>query len=546
MPTLRTPLVGSYNNRSFGVTADIGKDQYSTDAIITPIGNKQSRTATYYTEKRSGFQSNLTPGSGATPQGVYVSPSSRHIYSVFGNHVWDATQVNATIDCGVIDAGDYVFSEAIINGVTCILIACAINGIYGSTGWVLPADATGTLTFTGTTHSNTTMDGIASTTGMYAGQAISGSGIPANTRIAAVNSGVAITLTIAATTSTTATFTRSAVAKIIDADFPTDIVGGFVELDGYIGIMSYTGRFYNSDLNTFMSWAATGYLTCSKYSDAGRCAARCQNMIAAFSVSSLEFLWNAGNPTGSPFSSSDRSVGARTIPPQYGSSIAQANGTLYWVGNDNNIYAMEGFSPKKISTNGLERMSDNVSVNTGAYVTAFSYNRKTYINIYGVSKTFWYCVDDDTWTQTSVGTGATYAADGQGNFTYYTIGSITGKIFILPSGHDAGYPPVFQDNGSAYTMTVQIATDMGTQNCKQATELRLVGDVQSSGTLDISYSDDDGATYSTARSMPLTSIAEMRITRLGSWYGSRLWKFQHSANTPFRAKQIEIDYTEGV
>jgi hypothetical protein len=52
---------------------------------------------------------------------------------------------------------------------------------------------------TGVLHTNTTVDGLSSTTGLTKGMPVTGTTIPANTRIASVDSGTQITLTIAAT-----------------------------------------------------------------------------------------------------------------------------------------------------------------------------------------------------------------------------------------------------------------------------------------------------------------------------------------------------------
>lgn len=58
---------------------------------------------------------------------------------------------------------------------------------------------------TGDTHTNTTVDAIASTAAMYVGQPISGSGIPTGATIVSIDSGVAITISAAATSSLTGT-----------------------------------------------------------------------------------------------------------------------------------------------------------------------------------------------------------------------------------------------------------------------------------------------------------------------------------------------------
>lgn len=58
-------------------------------------------------------------------------------------------------------------------------------------------------TFTGDTHTSTTIDAITSTVGLQVGMPVSGTGIPAGAYIAAIPDGVSITLSAAATASAT-------------------------------------------------------------------------------------------------------------------------------------------------------------------------------------------------------------------------------------------------------------------------------------------------------------------------------------------------------
>lgn len=537
MKTLKFPLVGSYNNRSFAAVS--GKDQFFKGCVITRAVNKALNAATYYVEKRPGLDPQATPASGKTAYGLYASPSTLSFYTVFSNASSGADLYSGTTNCGTIatslSAPPYLaFTETIISGITYILITSRTT-VSNGVGWFLASDATtGGLSQTGTTHSNTTVDGIASTTGYYAGQAYSGSGIAANTRIASVDSANQITLTLAASTSTTASFTREAVAKIIDADFPTDVVGGFAELDGWVTVMTYSGRVYNSDLNSVISWNAANYLTCSKYADNGRGVIRYRSRIIAFGTNSIEFLYNAGNASGSPFSSADEAIGSAAMSVHDFNCVANAEGSVYWLACDGNVYTMEGYSPKRISASGIAPDLVNTKV------TPFFLDKKSYLNLNYSSSSYWYCITDDIWLESAFGNIAYAASVGGVVGTFFLLGGsdTTGKRYGMFTGSSA----VYQDNGSAFTMSIQVATDAGTNKRKFVSELRIEADVQASGTLDVSYSDDDGASFSTAQSISLTST-RMRLTgTLGSFEGTRLWKFEHSANTPFRAKSIEIDY----
>lgn len=76
----------------------------------------------------------------------------------------------------------------------------------------------------GTTHSNTTLDGLSTTGGIWVGANVSGTGIQANTTVAAVTSSSAVTLSIAATNSATNTMTFGANQQWDQAAFTDALV----------------------------------------------------------------------------------------------------------------------------------------------------------------------------------------------------------------------------------------------------------------------------------------------------------------------------------
>lgn len=110
-----------------------------------------------------------------------TSSGSPIISSITGdgssNPILDGIQPGQTISGTNIPAGAYIKSVA--NGTTDINTA-------------------------GDTHTNTTIDGIASTTGMAAGMYVTGSGIPAGAYITSVDSGTQITISAAATATASA------------------------------------------------------------------------------------------------------------------------------------------------------------------------------------------------------------------------------------------------------------------------------------------------------------------------------------------------------
>lgn len=546
MPTLKTPLFGSQNNRSFSDANFLYKDQFAKGCVLTPVINNQTKSATYYVEKRSGAVLYSSPNSGQLGYGIFESPSTGYVYTAIGGNLYRTTPGGGTPvndNCGaIVAATNTFFSECTLSSITYILV------MVDSVGWYLPSDAIAQTSYTGNrTAGSPIVSAIASTSGCYIGQKFTGTGFTASARILTVDSGTQVALTENASSGagTSTVFTKEPVAKIIDADFPSNAVGMMSEIDGYLIVMTLTGRVYNSDLNSLSAWQSSNYYTCSAYSDLGVGAIRYKNQIMAFGNNSIEFLYNTGNASGSPFSSSQNTSSGRSLCPRLAYSITLLNGVVYWLGVDKCIYRVNGFAAEKLNQGMLPINS------TTTKLSSHFYNKKNYLNIYATvdntseSLSIWYSPDDNSVVYPNFQMIYTASAALSGISCISTTVGQFGKIFRFYDAsidHDAN--PTFLDDGVAFTMSIQIGTDMGTLAVKFGERLSFLADVQASGTLDVSWSDNDGTTFSTAISVPLTSIEAMYIDgiQLGSWDGTRIWKFEHSANTPCRIKGIEIDY----
>ncbi len=546
MPTFKTPLIGSYNQRSNVTPA--GKDQFFKGCMFTKVVNQAQNAATYYAEKRVGASAFATPAAGSVGNWVHYDPLGQYYYTVFKSGTTQTvykSNGSESINCGSFTANYFLQGPVIqetLSGTTYVLFSTedTSTGTQVSECFYLPTDAPTALTYTADGNNSTTItdikiSGVNSTSGLYPGQKLTAaSNIVAGTRVVSVNSGAFTAVLDTATTGgafSDLSITKTPLAKFTDADFPTAVAGGFGELDGYIFIMDVHGKIYNSDLNSISAWTSGNYINTSMFSDFAISVARNRNQIVALGANSVEHFYNAGNPSGSPLSSST-SLGIQQ--PAYsgvgGLTIATIGGRLYWFGADKNIYTLEGFSPKKISSQGITA--------TPVAMTPFTMNGCNYLNLVSSSPatTYWFCIDTGQWTEPNFANAAAYSADVIGIQGAFVFGGTTGKVYaITPSSG------LYQDDSVAYTMSCQIGTDMGTDQRKIYTALRVIADTQSSGNLAVSYSDDGGASYSTARNISLTT-EDKRLHRLGSGKGTRLWKFEDSGNNADRIKMIEIDY----
>jgi hypothetical protein len=331
-----------------------------------------------------------------------------------------------------------------------------------------------------------------------------------------------------------------------DSDFPTNAVGAPAHMDGYVFNMTRDGRIYNSDLNSVSAYSANSYITANDYPDKGVSVARMGNYILGFGETSIEFFINAGNATGSPLKRVNtlrigavRRFGLPTVTPAFGN--------IYWVGSSpelaaTGIYRFKGMEPDKISNPAIDKLISDGEVI--GIVGAMMLHGMRHIALSGSAgdRMWCYCIDTGFWwSLKTAGSGITACCP-------YGIGITTPNAQTIFTGNASELygrfgTDIHQDNGSAFTMTVQTENmDCGTDRMKFWDRIRISYDRQSAASnLGISWSDDDHANYSTALNID-TSTEQSWLTALGA-SRRRSWKFTHSANTACRIHAVEVDYS---
>lgn len=542
MPQLTIPLVGNIYSRPF---IQVGaKDVLYSAVFFQEIMNSVIRQKSIFACKRSGFTSSSTPAAGSQANMIFSSPSLTTPFAAFGS----SGDIYRSLTTSYGSAGSRVLhmTETILNGLTYILITTATAcGYVVADALITSADSSAQNSYTVDTHTSTLVDNIASTAGMYVGQSVTGSGFQANTRIAAVQSSVAITLTLATTTSLSATtLTKSPFAKIIDADFPTDPTGPMAEMDGYLFIATKTGRLYNSDLNSVTSWAADSYITANAFTDGGIACIKRKNKIGFFGTSSLEWFYNAGNPSGSVLSRSpgdSLNIGCK----KFGNGnalLASGHDILCWIDNIGNINILSGDSTKPLSYIGLPAAA-TASIKE---INIFPHLSDVLINFCSdlVSAQplhqAWYSIKQNLWINPGF-PAPTHIADSDSPTAFFLVDEgTTGKLFSLVYGADSSI--VYQDNGAAYTMTIQTEPKVlngGDPFIVKRT--RLLADNQSSGSSTYSQSADDYATFTDIGSFDLTQ-AQKEI--YGGLYceNSCAFKITDAGNNAWRGQAIVVDW----
>ena len=101
----------------------------------------------------------------------------------------------------------------------------------------------------------------------------------------------------------------------------------------------------------------------------------------------------------------------------------------------------------------------------------------------------------------------------------------------------------YQDISTNFTM--RVITDnqyFETYRHKFCARMLILADA-SSGTMNVSWSDDDYITYSTVRTVNM-ALADPKLTQLGT-FKRRAWKLEWTQNYPMRLEKLEVDLNMG-
>lgn len=524
-----------------GKVGTSSKDGQLINCFVTTVSDPIQNVKRQYLVKRPGFATINTPSAGNIGSSLLVwtgRGNGTEVISAFG--ATNSTLYLGTTSLGAITGVSTGISETFIGASPTLIISSSDN-----TAWHVDSAAIDTaLTFTGDTHTNTTVDNISSTTGLLVGQLLTGTGFAANTRIQSINSATAITLTVATTaTNAGVTITRTMLGKIVDVDFPGNagltLAGTFAIIDGFACIMDTTGKVWASDLNTLTSWNPLSFDSTNAYPDKGIGCIRQKNFILAFGTESVQFFYNAGL-TPFPFSKSipmTTKVGAISAI-----AITQIADSIYWCGSTPqgglSIFSYDG-SISRISTPEIDGLLILAGASAISLTTIRFYGR-SFVIINASNTTYVYCIEENCWFQMTSAVNLWYKCAGVsigGTMVNYSISN------ALNSGKVYGMNPslfVFTDDTNTYTATSKLPSyDHGTSARKFYSEVNLVCDREiSSSPITLLYSDDDYQTWVNWGTLDL-SDDRPKANRLGN-SRKRAWAISHSANTPMR-----IEYLEG-
>lgn len=367
--------------------------------------------------------------------------------------------------------------------------------------------------------------------------------------------------------------------QIVDVDFPTEqtpalqLTRGGIVLNGKLYVGTTDGDIYESAIEDPTSWAALDFRNAEISPDDGVYIGEHHQHVVAIGTHSLEFFYDAGNPTGStlsPRTDIDYSVGATSRD-----SFWEEADLLFWVGYTESggvsVYSLQNFVPVKISSpsidtflgsaitvDDIQLMGSGFQVGGRIYYVLTLYNLITTIQptetlVYELTSNRWYLWELELngidycplmdWTKASdtrLGEGILSNGDLitpiDSNSAQDTVGASSvyeSGVYELDVYSSTGF------TGAAIGMELVTGPqDFGSRKRKFQSELWPVGTpTDETATLNVSVSDESDDNWQTSRPIDVSNI-NARLRRLGK-FRQRNYKLHYQSAEQYRLEGIE-------
>lgn len=332
-----------------------------------------------------------------------------------------------------------------------------------------------------------------------------------------------------------------------DADYPQANLGPICYLDEMLFQAQSDGDIWNTSVASYIAWSATSVKRTPRKGSALEAIISQRDQIVAFYKNYIDFYFNNGNPTGSPLlrheqNGMDFGIASKATLAWSGSTVCFVGENASSGDGERSVWMISGIKKiGEISNAAINRFlrAEGSSISSAtAWMERIAGQLVYVLNLSSANRTFVYNVDNPGWTE--------WEAAGGGKFNVIAVTSLNGVVYGQDASNGRIYTllsTTFQDSSVDFTVTLQPAkTDLGTDNRKFETELSVVGDT-TTGNLSVTYSDDDGANYSTARTIDL-SQSHKRLMRMGS-FRERIYRYTYADNYALRLQAARHDIEIG-
>jgi len=329
------------------------------------------------------------------------------------------------------------------------------------------------------------------------------------------------------------------------------VAGGIASLDGYAFVCDTTGKILHNntqnDTVANMSWSNANIISANVYSDGMKGVARHLNYIVGFGEWSTEFFYNAGNTSGSILSRAEGTV-IRYGTPNF-ATLWQDENVIVWLARSrdggNCVMALDGLTPKIISTKAIDRMLNAYKVSDAyGYGARIAGHVFYFLTLPTADKTLVFSLTDNMWHEwtTYTGSAETYFKlqdlkgyiDSNGIVSYLGLHISDGCIYPIDTDN-------YQDTGQAIKMKlVTDKIDFQTNQRKFLPHLHLLCTLIDNSTavnISMRHTDDDYKNWYTDEDKDLRYIPTWKA--LGS-FNRRAFEFTFIDNFPLRIESLEF------
>lgn len=351
--------------------------------------------------------------------------------------------------------------------------------------------------------------------------------------------------------------TTSSSTKVTSVNYPASTTSHMVFLDGYLFVVKLgTGDIYNSNLDDPTTWTAGDYVTAEINPDFALSIAKVKNYLVCFGNDGIEFFYDAANPNGSPLGRNESYYKSVTLQ----SSVCNVSDDLYFIGRHKNqglqVYKLDGQQLQVISPSWVNRyLTELVGVSFGnigvmdtKYIFPFSAKGHQFIGI-NLGTTFFlvYDINEGFWYRWSFGPDF----NTNNNQIQGIVRDPNEQRSLLVTGGQVNFlaldEDTYQDVLTNFHCSYKTQDfDADTFNWKMCHRVGLHCDYPTTGATSyaqISWSDDDGNTFSTPRNISVTTNNPY-ITQCGR-FRTRNWRITYSDNYPFRMWGLSMDLNIG-
>lgn len=340
-------------------------------------------------------------------------------------------------------------------------------------------------------------------------------------------------------------YNGTTLAQITDSDFQSGVQ--CCSIDGYVLFRrESTGIFFSSDLADASSYDALFYATAEGLADniVGIIADHRQAILAG--EDSME-LWQNGGISGFPFIRDAN--GFIELGCAAGNSLAKRDNSIYWLASDRTVRRLEGITPARVSTDGVEQAIATYTVSDAIGFAYTQYGHSFYVLTFPTSAATWVLdINTGEWHERhSYGLNrwrpiATAQAYGR----QYVQDFETGKVGYLDIETSTDW-----DDTHRMEMTFQDVYSNGRRLKHKRLEIICETGVGTTGQgadpqLTLEYSDDSGKTWTTLPTKSMGEIGEYKTRiqwhRLGS---ARYRQYRLSISDPAKVviadAQLEVE-----